>query len=122
MVGRRARAAARSGVLNLLTEQLSDPAHRLITLTGPGGVGKTRLALQIASMLSEQFADGVCWASLADAASLIDLILAIARALRLTLSDTQDVRAQLLAALRRARRLGVGGRRWKRCAVGAPGA
>ncbi len=39
--------------------------HRLLTLTGPGGCGKTRLALQAASQLLEEFEDGVWWAELA---------------------------------------------------------
>ena len=38
---------------------LADPACRLLTLVGPGGIGKTRLAIQAASRLSETFADGV---------------------------------------------------------------
>ena len=40
-------------------------AHRLVTLTGPGGIGKTRLALAVARQLLPQFADGVWVAELA---------------------------------------------------------
>ena len=39
-------------------------AGRLLTLTGPGGSGKTRLALQLAAESQEEFPDGVFWASL----------------------------------------------------------
>jgi predicted ATPase len=39
-------------------------AHRLITLTGPGGSGKTRLALQLAADAFDEFRDGVVWVSL----------------------------------------------------------
>jgi class 3 adenylate cyclase len=39
-------------------------SHRLLTLTGPGGSGKTRLALQLAAEAVEQFPDGAFWVPL----------------------------------------------------------
>ncbi|MGY1701564.1 DUF4062 domain-containing protein [Geodermatophilus sp. SYSU D00766] len=51
-VGRRREVAQ-------LRKLLTDPATRLVTLVGPGGIGKTRLALQVATGLQEAFRDGV---------------------------------------------------------------
>ena len=48
--------------------------HRLVTLTGPGGCGKTRLALQVAAELADEYLDGVWWvplASVSDAALVL---------------------------------------------------
>jgi predicted ATPase len=56
LVGREEELAE---VLSLLSEA------RLVTLTGAGGSGKTRLALQVAAELVEEFKDGVWWVSLA---------------------------------------------------------
>ncbi len=51
--------------LRALQQRLTDEQTRLITLTGPGGTGKTRLALQAASGVFEHFPDGVWMVELA---------------------------------------------------------
>jgi predicted ATPase len=42
-----------------ITDRLNDPSCRLLTLVGPGGIGKTRLAMPVAANCAEQFDDGV---------------------------------------------------------------
>src|SRR2546430_6669500 len=56
---------------------------RMVTLSGPGGVGKTRLSIEIARRLSETFADGVFFVSLAPLRESEQVILAIAQAIGL---------------------------------------
>ncbi|MGH2534179.1 MAG: ATP-binding protein [Thermomicrobiales bacterium] len=73
---------------------------RLLTLTGPGGVGKTRLALQVAAELEPDFKDGVAFIPLA-ALRDPDLVAAtIARALGVREAHDQPLIARLKAALR----------------------
>jgi predicted ATPase/DNA-binding CsgD family transcriptional regulator len=58
LVGRQQEIAA-------ITALLSQPEVRLLNLTGPGGVGKTRLAIEVASSQADSLADGVAFVSLA---------------------------------------------------------
>ena len=52
---------------------------RLVTLTGPGGIGKTRLALQVVAEMTDRFAGGVCFVSLSAVSQTESMTSAIAR-------------------------------------------
>jgi predicted ATPase/DNA-binding SARP family transcriptional activator/tetratricopeptide (TPR) repeat protein len=79
---------------------LDDPACCLLTLTGPGGIGKTRLALQTASQKSV-FSDlGVAFVPLVDLSTPQEILPAIVNELGFTLFGPQEPREQLLDFLR----------------------
>ena len=61
---------------------------RLVSLLGPGGVGKTRLSMQIAAKLRDQFAAGVCFISLAAISDSSLVITTVAEALDIQESGT----------------------------------
>src|SRR6516165_8253917 len=73
--------------------------HRLVTLTGVGGVGKTRLALEVAARLADEFPDGV-WvfelAAVCDPAAVPD---AVAAVLGITQQPGKSVAGSVAAAL-----------------------
>jgi len=76
--------------------RLEDPDCRLLTLIGPGGSGKTRLALQAAAGQIGLFSHGVYLVPLAPVRSIDLLISTIAGALNFAFQDQEDPRAQLL--------------------------
>jgi predicted ATPase len=75
-----------------VTELLAGGARRLITLTGPGGTGKTRLALQAAAESGDAYRDGVFWVPLAP---IRDSSLVLS-----SISQTLSARDELVTSLR----------------------
>ncbi len=86
--------------LTRLATLLQQPAYRLITLLGPGGIGKTRLALQAAALHRHTFRHGVCFVALLDVASPEGLAAAIVDALNLPHLGTTPAYDQLCTYLR----------------------
>jgi len=73
---------------------------RLLTLTGPGGIGKTRLSLKAAEILATEFKDGRFLVSLAPIRSIEHIIQAIAEAIKFPIATHEDPQYQLLRYLR----------------------
>jgi predicted ATPase/DNA-binding XRE family transcriptional regulator len=92
IVGRLKETAAATGLL-------LDPERRLLTLTGLGGVGKTRLALEVALKTGGAFRDGVVFVDLAPVRDPRLVITAIAQALGVVPSPAQPLQQQVSAAL-----------------------
>ena len=83
----RTRLIGREAEITAAQSFLLDASIPLLTLTGPGGVGKTRLALAIAHALSDAFADEVRFVALASVVDPAHVPFTVARALGL-----EDVR------------------------------
>ena len=82
-----------------IVEYFTDGQARLLTLTGPGGIGKTRLSLRVATELLDTYPDGVWFIALADLRQPAHVITEIAKALDLPLESAQDVMEQVVSYL-----------------------
>lgn len=83
-----------------IIQHLNDSECRLLTLVGPGGIGKTRLAIRVATDCAEQFDDGVYFIPLQPLDSPEFIISAIAEVIGLPFSAGSDPQQQLLQYLR----------------------
>src|SRR5271168_2771582 len=88
----------RAGELERLAGLLRGGRH--VTVTGPGGVGKTRLALRAAADAADRYPDGSCLIELSAVADAGQLPLAVAQSLGLRGHDAGGAQAALLAHLR----------------------
>ncbi len=79
---------------------LADPACRLITLVGPGGMGKTRLAVEAAARRRNAFAHGAFFVPLAALGSVEQLVPTIADSIGVPSYSGENPKAQLLDYLR----------------------
>jgi predicted ATPase/class 3 adenylate cyclase len=80
-------------------------AHRLVTLTGVGGVGKTRLALEVAARLADEFPDGVWFFELASVTDPVAVPDAVAAVLGITQQSGKTVAESVASALEGRSRL-----------------
>ncbi|MFP3854871.1 MAG: ATP-binding protein, partial [Anaerolineales bacterium] len=88
--------------LSEVIARLRDPDCRLLSLIGPGGIGKTRLAMEVSARLegTDEFPDGVHLVPLQSVAEGDHLASAIAESLEIGLSGAEDPSTQVLNYLR----------------------
>ncbi len=83
-----------------IVRSLTNPLCRLLTLAGPGGVGKTRLAVQVATNMASHYPDGVVWVSLVSLTEAEQVSFSVVESLNIQVRGTEPVADQILMALR----------------------
>ena len=74
--------------------------HRVVTVLGPGGMGKTRLARRVCRDLGPRFPQAVCWVELASVGNAEQMLVAVAHAARIQLAaEAADLAEQLVQGL-----------------------
>jgi predicted ATPase/transcriptional regulator with XRE-family HTH domain len=86
--------------LTALAQLLNDPQCSLLTIVGPGGIGKTRLAIEAVHHSKDLFPDGTWFVSLASLNSPVLIVPAIADVVGFKFQDPTDPQAELLRYLR----------------------
>ncbi|MCB9115451.1 MAG: helix-turn-helix domain-containing protein [Caldilinea sp.] len=89
----------RDAEVERIATMLAGPECRVLTLTGPGGIGKTRLAIAAAERLAGDFADGVCFVPLAAVTAPESICAAIAGVLGVRIQSSGDPAEQLAGFL-----------------------
>jgi predicted ATPase/DNA-binding SARP family transcriptional activator len=90
----------REAELDQLSQRLAERSYRLISLVGPGGIGKTRLALQAARAGRDAFRDGVFFVPLEGVQTAAEIPAAIAEALGVTFSGSELPQTEMITILR----------------------
>lgn len=94
------RFIGRQAEIDRLSTWLQDPDCALITLRGPGGVGKTRLAVQVARQNLSRYADGAWFVDLSTISRAENFFPALADGLGIELSSQTNIKSRVLGYLR----------------------
>ena len=95
----------RTAVLAAIAAQLAAPVGRLLTLIGPGGSGKTRLAIAAAAAERGTFTDGIFFVSLVPVSAEDGLLAALAESLQMPMTVGQSVTLATLCSFLKAREI-----------------